>query len=214
MKKLSILIALILCATIGGVYATWNYAETTDITDGYYEIKATIADAVMEGANGTYTVTSNAVIIIDDANNDKEAELVFKSNSVTDPNEEVFVKITFTPAAHATPEIKQNAVESEIYYGVTSEMKAPVDANGNYSETGTLKDIFVFSNVKNGTLEPNVVWNENGDGGFEYTLDKAALEDAIKLNGKFILNTKADHDAFREALGGNIKVYVTDGTGN
>lgn len=26
MKKLSLLVALILCVTIGGVYATWTYA--------------------------------------------------------------------------------------------------------------------------------------------------------------------------------------------
>ncbi len=33
MKKISALIAMFLCVTIGGVYATWSYAGTNDIAD-------------------------------------------------------------------------------------------------------------------------------------------------------------------------------------
>ena len=40
MKRLSILIALMLCVTIGGVYATWTYAGTNDIADAFAEAKS------------------------------------------------------------------------------------------------------------------------------------------------------------------------------
>ena len=137
MKKLSALIALFLCVTIGGVYATWTYAGTTDITDGFAEAKVTITDAVSSGANGTYTVTSNLVLSIDDANGDHKAELVFGSNDGQNP----FIKVVFTPADHATKTIKDNAVPTEIYFTTT----IPMQYGG--------KDIFTFTNPGNTQLD-------------------------------------------------------------
>ena len=52
------------------------------------------------------------------------------------------------------------------------------------------------------------------DGTFTYTMDQDDLETAIQLSQTFVLDTKAEHDAFREALAGNIVVRVTDGTVN
>lgn len=51
MKKLSGLIALLMCIVIGGVYANWAYAQTDDIPDKYVELNITIPDAVIEGEN-------------------------------------------------------------------------------------------------------------------------------------------------------------------
>ena len=68
MKKLSVLIALMLCVTIGGVYATWSYAGTDDIADAFAEAKVTIADVELKGANGTYKIESNLVLTVDQAN--------------------------------------------------------------------------------------------------------------------------------------------------
>jgi hypothetical protein len=215
MKKISILIALILCATIGGVYATWNYAQTDDITDRNYEVVATIADAVQNGTNGTYTVTSNAKLVIDDANNDKVAELDFVSTSTTNPDEDVFLKVVFKPSESAPPAIKEEAVPTEMYFSFTSEMKAPVLADGTYNATsGTPKDIFVLSNESDDELNNLITWTKNDDGTFEYVIYEEDLKEAIKLNGTFILPTKADHDAFSKCLSGNIKVNFTDGTVN
>ena len=47
-EKLSLLIALCMLLTIGGVYATWSYVGSTDIIDAYAESKVTITDAVIE----------------------------------------------------------------------------------------------------------------------------------------------------------------------
>ncbi|MBQ4097781.1 MAG: hypothetical protein IJC72_00590 [Clostridia bacterium] len=68
MKKFSALIALFLCVTIGGVYATWTYAGSDDITDALYEAKVTVTDAAYSGANGTFKVESNLVLEIDQDN--------------------------------------------------------------------------------------------------------------------------------------------------
>ena len=207
MKKLSVLIALMLCVTIGGVYATWTYAGTDDIADSFAEAKVTIADAELTGANGTYKVESNLVLTVDQKNEDHEAELVFGANN-SDP---IFLKVTFTPAANAPQTIKDNAVPSELYFGTTTVMEYKMDAAGNYSATGTPANIFTFSNPSDGVFSPNFTWTPEADGSFTYTLDETALKSMISLSQTFVLDLKSEHDAFREALNGNILVRVTDG---
>lgn len=212
-----------LCVTIGGVYATWSYAGTNDIADAFAEAKVTITDAELVGANGTYVVDSNLVLTVDQANEDHEAELVFSSNN----GEAIFLKVTFTPSENAPQDVKDNGVLSELYFGTTVPMQYRMDAEGNFSKTGTPTDIFKFSNVANGSLDNTFTWTKVGDV-FTYTLDEAALKDAIQLSRTFVLDTKQEHDVFgghaspdpetnadlREGLVGNIIVRVTDGTVN
>ncbi|MBQ7788359.1 MAG: hypothetical protein IJ398_01750 [Clostridia bacterium] len=207
MKKLSVLIALMLILTVGGVYATWSYAGTNDIADAFAEAKVTIEDVELIGANGTYKIESNLVLSIDQANEDHEAKLVFSSND----GQEIFLKVTFTPATNAPQSIKDNAIPTELYFGTTTTMQYKIDAEGNYSETGTPTDIFTFSNPSDGVFSPNVTWNEETNGTFTYTLSQAQLETMITLSRTFVLDIKAEHDAFRECLTGNIVARVTDG---
>ncbi|MBE6662317.1 MAG: hypothetical protein E7606_03430 [Ruminococcaceae bacterium] len=210
MKKLSLLILLMLCITISGVYAAWIYAGTNDIADVYTEAKVTIADVELQGANGTYHISSNLVLTVDQKNENHEAELVFASNNT----EAIFLKVTFTPAANAPQTIKENAVPTEIYYTVTTPMQYKMDADGNYLESGTPTDIFTFSNPSDGYLNNTITWTEEGDGTFSYTMNETDLKAAISLSQTFVLDTKAEHDAFGAALAGNIVVRVTDGTVN
>lgn len=210
MKKLSVLILLMLCITISGVYAVWTYAGTNDIADAYTEAKVTIANVELQGANGVYNITSNLVLTVDQANEDHEAELVFGSND-TNP---IYLKVTFTPAANAPQAIKTNAVLSELYFAETTPMVYSIDAQGNYSASGTPVDIFTYSNPSDGVLNNTFTWTPETDGTFSYSMDEAALRAAISLSQTFVLDTKAEHDAFGTALAGNIIIRVTDGTIN
>lgn len=206
MKKLSLLLALMLCVTIGGVYATWSYAGTDDIADAFAEAKVTITDAELTGANGTYKIESNLVLTIDQANENHEAMLVFASNN----SEPIFLKVTFTPAANAPQTIKDAGVPSELYFGTTTTMQYKIDPYGNYSASGTPTDIFSFTNESNGVFSQNITWTEE-NGTFTYMLDKDDLQSMITLSQTFVLDIKSEHDAFREALTGNIVARVTDG---
>ena len=211
MKKLSVLIALLMCVTIGGVYATWTYAGTTDITDGHKEIFVTIPDAVVEGTYGTYTVDTNVRLIVDDTDKNHKAELVFES---TDTNE-VYLRVTFTPnESTATPDIKANAIPTELYFTTTTTMQYKMDDDGNYSADGTGVNIFTFANPGNGKLDNEIVWEKQADGTFTYELDLDDLKGQISLTQEFLLDSKSEHDAFREAMVGNIVARVTDGTIN
>ena len=210
MKKLSLLIALCMLLTIGGVYATWSYVGSTDIIDAYAESKVTITDAVIEGTYGIYKIESNLVLTVDQANDNHEAELVFDSND----GQDVYLKVTFTPSTNAPQAIKTNAIESELYFGVTTPMQYKMDSNGNYSDSGNAVDIFTFANPGNGVLDNTFAWTKNADGTFTYELDVDDLKDQIALSQTFVLDIKAEHDAFRSALAGNIVARVTDGTVN
>lgn len=207
MKKLSVLIAIMLCVTIGGVYATWSYAGTDDIADAYAEAKVTITDAELTGANGTYKIESNLVLTVDQANEKHEAKLVFSSNN----SDAIFLKVTFTPAANAPKTIKEEAVPSELYFTTSTTMEYKMDDDGNYSESGNPTDIFTFTNPSNGNFSANVTWTKQADGTFTYTMDQTALENAIKLSQTFVLDLKSEHEAFRTAMNGNIVAHVTDG---
>ena len=208
MKKLSLLITLLLCVTITGVYAVWTYAGTNDIADVYTEFKITIADVELTGANGTYVITSNLVLVIDQANDDHEAELLFQSNDGKD----IYLTVTFTPSNNANQEIKDNAVPSELYFGTTTDMLYKMDNDGNYDPNGTPTPILTFANPGNQTLDDPIVWEKDPVTGiFTFKMDEAALKAAISLSQTFVLDTKAEHDAFRTALNGNIVARVTDG---
>ena len=220
MKKFTALIALMLCVTIGGVYATWTYAGTDDIADAFAEAKVTITDVELTGANGTYKVESNLVLTIEpavafdeNAETTHKAVLVFGANN----NEDIYLRVTFTPATNAPEAIKENGVPSELYFTTTVPMEYKMDAQGNYDENGTPINIFTFSNVSDGYFDENIVWTKNtvdGKNIFTKTYYESDLKSMITLNNGdagFVLDTKAEHDAFREALGGNIVVRVTDG---
>ena len=210
MKKLSLLIALMLLVTVGGVYATWSYAGTNDIADAYAEAEVTIKNVELTEANGTYKIESNLVLTVDQANEDHEAKLVFGSND----GQAVYLKVTFTPSTNAPKAIKDNAVPSELYFGVTTPMQYKVDADGNYADDGTAVDIFTFENPGDGYLNNTFTWSKNADGTFVYELDETALKEQIQLSQTFVLDIKTEHDAFRTALAGNIVASVTDGTVN
>lgn len=207
MKKLSLLVALALLITVSGVYATWSYSGTNDIGDAYAEAKVQMAGFELTGANGTYKVESNLVLTVDQANNDHEAKLVFGSNN-SDP---IYLTVTFTPAANAPQTIKENAVSSELYFGVTTPMQYKMDVNGNYDAGGTAKDIFEFANPSGDNFSPNVTWTKQPDGSFTYTLDETALKAQISLSQTFVLDIKAEYDEFRKVLVGNIVARITDG---
>jgi hypothetical protein len=204
MKKLSALIALMLCVTIGGVYAAWSYAGSEDIIDKSTESKVVIADVKTETANGVFTIESNLVLTVDQANDQHEAHLVFGSNNSEEPK----LRVTFTANAHAPQHIKENAVAADLKFAVTTPMQYKMDAEGNYDANGTnVKDIFVLKD------HDDVTWVKEGNV-FVCELDKTHLEEHIKLNGTFKLDLKSEHDEFGKALGGNIKVTVSDGTVN
>lgn len=197
MRKLSILVALILCVTIGGVYATWSYPGA-DVADGHHEVVVELEQATLGGSSGSYAIESNLRIGIDQTGvGDYSAKLLFQSANSDDP----YIKLTFTPSDLAPDDVKANGLDSEFYLTTTTDMQY----NG--------KDIFTFSNPSDGTFTKNVTWTKEGNS-FTCTYDLDDIEAMITLTDDFVLDTKAKYDEFSAALAGNIKLCLTDGTVN
>ena len=223
MKRLSVLVALLLCVTISGVYATWTYVNnSTDIYDASKEILVELEDATTDGAAGTFSITTNLGLKIDQKEygvgekNLHEAELEYYSTN-SDP---IYLTVTFTPSLNASEDIRSNGVLAELYFTTTTDMSYYADASGKLvgPESGTLKKIFSFSNFSDNEFNENIDWTKNDTGTFSVTYNESQLQNMIKLNGDLILDTKADYDHFAsEHLQGTISVHVTDGkvqTGN
>ena len=104
--------------------------------------------------------------------------------------------LKYTPSAN-----EQWMLSQDVYIYVCVEM----DQNGEWVKE---KAEWSKCNV------PNYKWTKNADGTFTYTLNADALKEQISLSQTFVLDIRAEHDAFRTALKGNIVARVTDGTVN
>lgn len=82
MKKLGLLAALATCVTIGGVYAAWTYADTTNFVD-----RETVTIGLTAATNTTgesLEITENTLkFLLDDSNGNKRGDVVASEGSIT-----------------------------------------------------------------------------------------------------------------------------------
>ena len=166
MKKLSTLIAIFLIATIGGVYATWNYSQG-DVTSrtSYFDDVTKITDKVVDNAKGEIVITKNDLAItIDDSNNNHFAEWKL-AGSLT---------VTFTPNPGADQTVKDNGIDLEWSLLTTN--------------TGTGSTTWVYGGNKIFFVKNNVVTLAKEDaqkqenGSFVWTISASDLTDKILFN--------------------------------
>ena len=230
MKKIKLLIALIMCLTIGGVYATWLYADNSvDIDDENAIVAVAMSTASSDGASGTFGVEANFTISIEplkDVDPDTTvatanhiAAIQFKNLDGTDMtmtgDDKPVITLTFTPKASAHPDVKANAVEAS-YYLIDSTADAHAGANMQYDADGagtasSPEDIFTYGATS--AAKQEITWGapDPSTGVFTYTID--VTEDVIDLTEDFLLNTHAKYTLFNKAIAGNsIMVKITDGT--
>lgn len=187
MKKLSILIALILCVTIGGVYATWVYSQSDDVADITGAKAITMTEATFTGTYGTYHVDTTGLTMVVDP---KEG-----TTHTTALKIEGNLVISFTPNTYAPEDVKNGGVPSTFAFSLS---------NANWKYEG--QDIMTVDTDKH-----NIVWVSDGQGGFTYTISEADLANYITLT-PFTLDTKLDYDAYDAVLtNGQIVVSVSDG---
>ena len=111
MKRLSLLLALALLVTVGGVYATWNYAQGTA---AYREkfLTAHLTDKVTDTAKGVIDVNIDGLTLtIDDADNNHHGELILAGEIV----------ITFTPNEGADADVDRDGIAMQYQLGTTKD---------------------------------------------------------------------------------------------
>ena len=221
MKKLSVLAALALCVTVGGVYAAWNYAEQGVST--VYAV-GTVGITGVEGktSKGTLKATGNNLAIkVDDIAEDN----VLHQTKLT-YNTEGYFTVTFTADANATADIKKDGIPLVWYVGLANtsnesvkveEAKFTYDKNGDGDYADTDKgdvDAAIYTSINSDPVlitDDNLVWpdeetkqtkgvtNPNGTVTFTYEIAIKDVMDKVELN-QIILETEAMHNAYSKQI--------------
>ncbi len=172
MKKLSVLVALMLIITVGGVYATWNYAYVTGNVDSVSRpITVKLDDKVMSGEDsstdkGTISITSNNVsLVIDQDKPSYDAKWVTNGGKITG---------TFTPDDNATDDVKNNGIPLQFTLSGTN---LPSELTINYAPV-------------------NISYDDND---FNWTITAEQIANAISL-ARVNLPTVEAYNAFADAL--------------
>lgn len=188
MKKLSLLIALCTLLTIGGVYATWTYTQNTDVADEAVNMNMNLTDVAYSGSYGTYKVDVTGLnLSIDPKAGTTHTTALYATGNII---------VTFTPNSVAPADVKENGVETTYSFSL---------ANPNWKYEG--QDVVTV----NHTEKHDVVWQDNGDGTFSFTISADEFMEHVALT-EFELDTKVKYDAYNAVLGtGSIVITVSDG---
>lgn len=187
MRKISLLIALCLIVSVGGVYATWVYSQSDDVADITNARAITMTEATFEGTYGTYTTDSSSLTLkIDPKQGTTHTTALYLTGEVV---------IKFTPATHAPADVKEGGVLTTYAFGIS---------NSNWTYNGQ-QIIAVDTSAK------NITWTPDGNGAFVYVVSADELAGLISLT-EFELDTKAEYDAYDQVLTqGQLTITISDG---
>lgn len=188
MKKFTMLVALILCVTIGGVYATWTY-QGGEVQPLHQHFTVYMGAVDNDEAKGVLKTVTNALNIrLDDADNNYLAEAVLAG----------YLEFVFTPKSNASDDVRENGVELTF----TLEQTNPaLQFEG--------KDVFTITNgagdLGKGTLitAGNTTSAHGTDlsahvGSFYYCVEASVFQDMIKTD--ISLPTYEDYLAMTKIL--------------
>lgn len=184
MKKISLIVLLIMCVTIGGVYAAWSYTgstvSTTDRT-----LSHGMATATTDGDVGLLKVVHNDI----DVKIDQTAPGNYLANLVITGS----VTVSFTPNAGAPESVVNDAIAAQatIY---------TKNADTNMYEG---KEIYVSP----AGSHIDLVWEKQLDGSFLATVNANDIAEILQLGGEFVLDTHAKYQTFH-ALEENVTLTI------
>ena len=192
MKKLSLLIALILCVTVGGVYANWVYSGSTDVLDQTKMKSINLTDITESGEFGTYTLNAdNLLIKIDQANENYHAKLVVEGS----------VTVTFKPGENVSPSIKANGVPTTL----------TINSDDAWTYEG--KTFLTINTLKN-VIDIDWGTADSSTGVFTAIIDGATIAEALTFTGaNVVLDSKVKYNDFMNNALKNkdISLVLSDG---
>lgn len=210
MKKLSLLIALCMLLSIGGVYATWVYTDKT-MDAGHHHFGLNMASVTSGVSKGSIAVlaaaegASTLKISLDDVGErDYVAEAVINGH----------IDIIFVPNGSGSQEVLEQGVELQIQ---VVQDENPVQYGGkNVFKIAAHNPMSIGKGTKitaeNAlTLFPGVDLNSYiGSFYYRVTAEQLGLSTLITVND-ITLPTKADYDAMERALTtGAIGLTITE----
>lgn len=197
-SKLGFISLLCLVLVIGGVFATWDYAQGTaaEVTE-----TATIGLTAVgaESAKATITFTKNGYsAMIDDSDKDYRGELTIAGT----------IDIVVTIKDGADQEIYDNGITVRLDLSENFDTFAfAADASGS---AGEAKDVIALTSTSLTLTKGDIGWTRTVVGGtvmFTYTLTNEKLNELITLaktddKVNVYLPTKANYEAFATHISG------------
>ena len=175
MKRLGAIIAIALVLTIGGVYATFNYAQGGVISLENQTISKELAGKTINTAKGEIKIKSNNfTITVDDLDGNLHTKGHFENKTT----------INFTPAPLANADVHANGIK----------LKLTITVTGNeYVDGETTHKLF---NISEEALTTGVTLNGNAPIRGDFEIDFA---DYITVTDIY-LSTTAKYDAYSTAF--------------
>ena len=188
MKKSRAIVLALLCLTIGGVYATWTFADDTSIDRKGQTVTVTLAGK----AETSSVLGSLAVTLSEGFEMTIDQQAVGDHTAVLKISDTSSIQLKFTPDYNAEIDIREKGIKAHFYFAVSSSLQYN-DAN---SDSEGLKPVFIVdTNTKyiidrtdttSVAGENEVIfgkWVEEGDS-FVCTISAAMLRSYITLNNK------------------------------
>lgn len=181
MKKFSLLIALCILLSIGGVYATWIYsgnqidAQTTPFV-------SKMGGLDHEGNSGSYTFTENSLefAVEPDSQDTKITTLVWTDGTI---------KVVFTPKGDINDSMLGKALNATLTVELAS------STAGTYNES----DIYILDPDFKVALTDTDWTSHNSGEYYTYTITADTIKDAISINA-FHLPSEDDYTTFKDAI--------------
>ena len=186
MKKFGTIIALATLMTVGGVYATFNYAQGT-ASEASTSLNPTIEGVGTTTSKGKIEINSTFAIKVDD-----EGQLNGEANNYfTKMQTSGEFKVVFTPEVGADADVRD--------HGISLKMKLEITGTNTYNN----QDIFTL----NMTTNPVVLNNGDKILGSYTVVDLASYISLTRIE----LKTLAEYNAYKTQLEGvSIKVTVSE----
>lgn len=207
MKKIRALVIALLCLTIGGVYAAWEFAEDNNIDRKAQTVTVTLATKVetseVLGSFGIALSDDFAIVIDQKADGDHTTNLLVEG----------YITLTFTANENASKYIREHGVESHFYFAVSNSLKYN-DANSDDAGERPIYSIDTQTKHVIGVVDSedpeDREWTTTGDRTFTYTIQNAELRSLITMNN-FVIDSSTEYAAFNEVLrSGTITLYLND----
>lgn len=222
MKKLSMLIALILIATIGGVYATWTYVTDSQVHSMSTKGVVLTDLSTTQPTVGSYTINSNLNQGIIDQNKDTLPDEDYHKAILTYELKEgastPSLSVKYTPAVGVSNDIAENGLITYVWFGAPG-MTYDCDGDGDQD------DIFLvpYGEANYITIHPigteitpdarNFVWTKSGNDFVCNIIGEGLVHtdfSAVFTLNDVVLDTEAKYNAYKNSITKFIRCVVSN----
>lgn len=224
MKKIGLWMAALTAVTVGGVYATFNYSDLTQMNTSMSDTAIGIADAKLEGAAGVLSVDADNLLIKIDS-----AKTILGENLGTTDAHKAMIQASGSVVVRFTPneglqenDILNNGIHAKISFKASWGDVAAWKYDSNDDDTA---DMQVFSSMNTSELEIHQIdeteqphrWTKDGNS-FVFTITAEQLFGAnpildsalLVMNDAVVLDTYDEYKAFSDTFSSkNLEAHVS-----